>query len=178
MQNRLKQLRKYFGLSQAQFANKIERTPSLIASMESGRCNGSQATIHKICFVFGINEAWLVSGTGEMFAEGREVGGTNKENVGARVRHVRKQAGMTQIQFCLAIGYSKMQVSFVELGRATPSNAFLQKVASTFNVSYDWLLTGQGKAEAEEANLDDALIEWLKRNPEVVKELRVRSGLE
>ena len=83
---------------------------------------------------------------------------------------------MTQIQFCLAIGYSKMQVSFVELGKANPSNTFLQKVASTFNVSYDWLLTGQGKTEAEEVDLDDALIEWLKRNPEVVKELRVRSG--
>ena len=43
------------------------------------------------------------------------------------------------------------------------------------NVSYLWLRTG----EAEERDpVDDRLIEWLRRNPEVARELRIRGGLD
>ncbi len=50
---------------------------------------------------------------------------------------------------------------------------------SFFYVSYEWLLTGEGKIEKfEKAVVDDKLIEWLKNHPEIVKELRIRGGLD
>ena len=193
MQNRIKYIRKHLGITQMEFAKKINRTCGFISDLETGKCNASPTTLRAICSVFGINEKWLVSGVGNMFVEGREVGEANKENVGFRIKQVRKLVGMTQEQFCKAINYSMMQVSFVELGKTTPSNTFLQKVATVFKVSYDWLLTGTGsmvkdraddradKAETDKVDdglLDSDLIEWLKRNPDVVKELRIRSGLD
>lgn len=46
-----------------------------------------------------------------------------------------------------------------------------------FNVSYEWLLTGKIE-KSEKAVVDDKLIEWLENHPEIVKELRIRGGLD
>ena len=62
--------------------------------------------------------------------------------------------------------------------RSIPTNEFLRCVASALGVSFDWLLTGEGEQKAEDAVVDDKLIEWLKKNPEVVRRLRIESGLE
>ena len=178
MQNRIRQIRKYLGLTQMQFAQRLNRTPGSIAHLEAGRCAITQATIHAICSEYGINEAWLVSGSGDMFAEGCDVKEADKKNAGERIRFIRKRAGLTQQEFARAIGYSMMQISFVELGKTTPSNNFLHKTAQAFNVRFEWLMTGSGPVEAEEAKVDGALIDWLKQNPEIVQELRKRAGLD
>ena len=39
------------------------------------------------------------------------------------------------------------------------------------------VLTGSGEME-NEAVIDDRLLEWLKNNPDVIKELRIRGGLD
>jgi hypothetical protein len=39
-------------------------------------------------------------------------------------------------------------------------------------------MTGAGDIEAEETVVDEKLIKWLKKNTEVVKELRIRGGLD
>lgn len=55
----------------------------------------------------------------------------------------------------------------------------MQKVLAknTFNVNRDWLLTGVGKMYGnQEEELDDELIIWLKKHPEVIRELKLRSG--
>lgn len=176
--DRFKKIRKHFGLSQAQFAERIRKSPGFISNVETDRSEISPSTIQDICSVFGINESWLVSGTGEMFPEGGEVGEADKDNAGARIKLIRKGASLTQEQFAAKIGYSKMQIHSVESGKTVPSNEFLKCVASAFDVNYEWLLTGVGKMEAESAVLDDSLIEWLRQNPEVIRELRSRSGLK
>jgi transcriptional regulator with XRE-family HTH domain len=173
----IKTIRKHFSLSQAQFAQKIKRSPGFIANVELGKSDVSSETVKAVCSAFGINEDWLVYGTGEMFVDGHDVSEADMENVGRRIREIRKKEKLTQEQFGKAVGYSKMQVHFVESGKANPSNEFIENVASSFHVSYNWLMTGVGKIEAEEAVVDDKLIEWLKKNPDVVKELRIRGGL-
>ena len=99
MQNRIKQIRKHFGLSQTQFAEKICKTASFVSDLENGKSNASIATIQAICSVFGINEARLISGKGNVFAEGQEVEEADKENVGIRVKQIRKKAALAQKQF-------------------------------------------------------------------------------
>ncbi len=177
--DRFKIIRKYFGLSQSQFAQKINRSPGFISNVETGRSEISESTVHSVCTAFGINETWLVSGNGEMFADGREVAEADKVGVGRRIKEVRKREKLTQEQFGKAIGYSKMQIHYVEAGKVIPSNDFLRRASDAFHVSYEWLLTGKGEVEkSEKAIVDDKLIVWLENHPEVVKELRIRGGLD
>ena len=178
MQDRFKTIRQHFGLSQSQFAKSIDKTCGFVSGVERGKNGLSQDAVRKICAMYGINESWLVSGEGQMFAEGREVLEADKENAGARIKLIRKREKLAQEEFGKKVGYGKMHVFAVEHKKTMPSNKFLESVASCFHVSYNWLMTGVGKIEAEEAIVDEKLIEWLKKNPDVVKELRIRGGLD
>lgn len=66
---RLKALRKELDLTQQEVANRIGTTQNNIASYEIGRRNPSAAVINNICKTFNVNEEWLRTGEGEMFAE-------------------------------------------------------------------------------------------------------------
>ena len=177
MKDRFKQIREYFGLSQAQFAQKINRSPGGIGSIETGRSKVSDETIDSVCEVFGINRGWLVSGEGAMFAPGKEKSKADKEGIGDRIRKVRKDIALTQEAFGKAIGCSVTYIHFVESGTNIPSTDFLNKISSVFGISYNWLLTGEGEEKSDEAVLDEELIEWLRRNPDEVRRLRIKSGL-
>lgn len=178
--DRFKIIRQHFCLSQAQFAQIINKSPGFIANVETGRSEVTDNTVCTVCSVFGINKSWLTDGTGEMFAEGHSVAEADKETVGPRIKRVRKEHKLTQEQFGKTVGYSKVHIHYIEAGKVTPSNELLKHVADAFNVSYAWLLTGEGAIEgkADQAVVDDKLIEWLKNHPEVVKELRIRGGLD
>ena len=69
-------------------------------------------------------------------------------------------------------------VHTVESGKGYPSNEFLSRVSSVFGISYNWLLTGEGEEMSDEAVVDDKLIEWLRRNPDVVRRLRIEGNLD
>jgi transcriptional regulator with XRE-family HTH domain len=176
MQRRFKEIRTYFGLSQAQFAQRIHKSPGFVSNVETGRSNVSEETICAICEAFGVNKGWLKNGSGEMLSE--NYAPVDKATVGNRIRAIRKQHDLTQQQFADKIGYSKMQIHFVEIGKVIPSNDFLQRVAAAFGVNYDWLLSGKGQIEATTDGVDERLISWLRDNPDVVRELRIRGGLD
>lgn len=67
MIRRIIEIRKTFGLSQEQFANKLGLSRSFINQFETGKKNISDRTIADICREFNVNEAWLRTGDGEMF---------------------------------------------------------------------------------------------------------------
>ena len=177
MKNRFRQIREYYGLSQAQFAQKIKMSPGYISNVETGRCNISVKTINVICEVFPINEDWLTNGEGKMFTEESEEHPVDKNGIAYRVKTVRIQTGLTQEEFGKRIGYSKMQIHAVEKGKVTPSNQFLEKIVREFKLNNDWMFRGVGSMEPKESGVDEQLINWLKEHPEVVRELRIRSGL-
>lgn len=68
MIERFKEMRKQFGLSQAEFANRIHVTPAAIGNIESGKRNPSTMMLLNICHEFGVSEQWLRTGEGEMRA--------------------------------------------------------------------------------------------------------------
>ena len=44
-------------------------------------------------------------------------------------------------------------------------------------VNREWLLTGKGEMYGfQEEEIDDELLDWLRSHPEVVRELKARSG--
>lgn len=67
MHERLKELRKSLGLTQAEFGEKIAMRQTGIAWLESGDRKITDRVIATICAVFGVNEQWLRTGEGEMF---------------------------------------------------------------------------------------------------------------
>lgn len=68
MKDRLKKLRKELDLTQTEFAERIGSVQNTITGYESGRRNPSNPVIASICKEFNVNEEWLRTGDGEMFA--------------------------------------------------------------------------------------------------------------
>lgn len=68
MQNRIKQVRKALNLNQAEFGERIGVKQSTVTAYECGNRTPLDAVIAMICKTFNVNEAWLRTGEGEMFA--------------------------------------------------------------------------------------------------------------
>jgi len=99
----------------------------------------------------------------------------DRAKIGERIKEIRKNAGLTQSEFGERIGFHKNQVYYVEVGESIPSDDYLAAVSREFRISYSWLRTG---AADERDPVDDQLIEWLRRDPEIARELRIRGGLD
>ena len=67
MNDRIKKLRKHLDLTQREFGERIGIKGNTIANYELGRNEPIDAVISLICREFNVNEAWLRTGTGEMF---------------------------------------------------------------------------------------------------------------
>lgn len=68
MNNRIKEVRKALRLTQADFGKKLNVTNNYIYLIESGSNPVTDNLIFLICNVFKVNEEWLRTGLGEMFA--------------------------------------------------------------------------------------------------------------
>ena len=173
MKDRIKQIREHFGLTQAQLAQRINRTCGLIALIETGRCNVSEDAIKRICSAFPVNESWLRTGEGKMTSAAP----VDTENVKERIKKIRNDRGLSMQKFGSVIGYSKQLISLVERGESNPSDDFISNISYAFGISQEWLLTGVGEmCGKQEGELDNELISWLKLHPEVIRELKQRSG--
>lgn len=69
MNERLRELRKYTGYTQEEFAKKIGIKRNTLANYETGRNEPIDAIVFSICREFNVNEIWLRTGQGEMFLE-------------------------------------------------------------------------------------------------------------
>lgn len=69
MNERIKEIRKYYKLTQTDFAGKLGLSQNFITQLETGSKKPSDRTISDICRIFSINENWLRSGEGEMKLE-------------------------------------------------------------------------------------------------------------
>lgn len=67
MRERIKQIRKEFGMTQQEFADRLKVPRNTIAGYEVGKSNPSDAAINNICRELGVNESWLRTGNGDMF---------------------------------------------------------------------------------------------------------------
>ena len=66
MKDRIKQIRKSHDLTQQEFADRLNIKRGTIANYELGRNEPIDAVITLICREFGVNEAWLRTGKGQM----------------------------------------------------------------------------------------------------------------
>ena len=64
---RVRQLRKALSMTQTDFSQAICVSNSYTAEMENGNRIVNDRIIRLICLTFGVSEAWLKTGEGEMF---------------------------------------------------------------------------------------------------------------
>jgi transcriptional regulator with XRE-family HTH domain len=63
---RLSELRKSLGIKQTEFAKKLGLTSAAISAIELGKAPLTESNIHLIALTFGVREAWLETGEGDM----------------------------------------------------------------------------------------------------------------
>lgn len=66
MNERIKKLRRYFDLTQREFAEKIGTNRNNIAGYETGKRAPSESVISSICRTFNVSDLWLRTGKGGM----------------------------------------------------------------------------------------------------------------
>ena len=68
MNDRIKEVRKEAGLTQAIFGERLGLSQNFVWMIETGQRAPSDRTIRDICREFNVSEAWLRDGLGEMHA--------------------------------------------------------------------------------------------------------------
>ncbi len=74
-----------------------------------------------------------------------------KSVIAHNITELRKEAGLTQLELAEKLNYSDKAVSKWERGESLPDVAVLKQIADMFNVTVDYLLTTDHKAEHEQA---------------------------
>ena len=65
--------------------------------------------------------------------------------VGDRIRELRKELGMTQQEFADRLKIKRNTIATYETGRNDPIDSVFVLICREFNVSEDWLRTGEGE---------------------------------
>ncbi|MCP4131372.1 MAG: helix-turn-helix transcriptional regulator [bacterium] len=68
----------------------------------------------------------------------------NLKDIGERFIKARKHLGLSQQEMAKKADISRSFIGHVENGNQNPSYDFLSKIAETYEISIDWLLTGRG----------------------------------
>ncbi|GBQ69732.1 hypothetical protein AA103196_2294 [Ameyamaea chiangmaiensis NBRC 103196] len=90
------------------------------------------------------------------------------QSLGARIRTLREQKGLTQVVTAVEIGISRTHLTNIERGADVPGRGTLVALADFFGVSLDWLTTGNGNMISSQAqNEKEALLlDAFRRIPE------------
>lgn len=89
---------------------------------------------------------------------------------GKRLKQLRTQAGLTQLQLAERIGVTKSVVSFYELQERSPSPDVLIKLARIFHVSADYLLGLERNNTIDVSGLSDNDVALLRALADSLRE--------
>lgn len=73
MNERVKQIRKFFKLNQEDFGKRLGVTKAAISKIEASINQVTDQMLKLICKEFNINQVWLMTGEGEMFSDDEDV---------------------------------------------------------------------------------------------------------
>jgi transcriptional regulator with XRE-family HTH domain len=68
MKDRIRAIRKALKLSQSEFAERIGIKGTALSMVELGKNTLTEQNIKLVCMTFNVNDIWLRTGEGEMFA--------------------------------------------------------------------------------------------------------------
>lgn len=105
-------------------------------------------------------------------------------DIGYRVKCIRKENNLNQIQFAKSIGISQGNLSEIEIGNSNPSAETLISIRTQYNVNLNWLLTGVAADDGTtyEDEFEKRLIEVFRNlddydKNEIIEFIRVKINL-
>ena len=79
-------------------------------------------------------------------------------SINERIKAVRKYTGLSQTDFAERLGTTRGVITNLEFEKTTPNDPFIKLICREFNVSEDWLRTGDGE-----------MMQKLTRNQEIAE---------
>ena len=90
-------------------------------------------------------------------------------DIGKRAALFRKSLGLTQQDVAEKAQINRAYITHIETGKSNPSFDFLNKMQQNFNMSIDWLITGNGQMTViDEKHLFNRITE---KHIELIKQL-------
>ena len=74
------------------------------------------------------------------------------DSIGIRIKHVRKNLNLNQIDFAKSIGISQGTLSDIENNKLNPSASTIGCIMKEFNICSNWILIGDCKNHSENKN--------------------------
>lgn len=74
--------------------------------------------------------------------------------LGERIKKARRSLDLTQQKFADQIGSTQNNIASYEIGRCEPSASAINNICKTFNISEEWLRTGEGEMFVPEPAFD------------------------
>jgi transcriptional regulator with XRE-family HTH domain len=96
----------------------------------------------------------------------------SKNLIGKRIREVRKKLGLSQFQFAAHLGCGRSNISQIENGFFFPTASLLAALKSKFNVSLDWLFSGEGSMFTGEKEKHIDLLDFKENSNDIITMLR------
>jgi transcriptional regulator with XRE-family HTH domain len=116
---RIIQLRNYLGLTQQDFADRINATQATIWRLEAGKTTPRQKTLSDIANIFHVNRDWLINGIGEMsFSESEEKQEQNNPWKEALVSQLKEENSFLRKQLNLMEAIIRQQIPQVNFNTA------------------------------------------------------------
>ncbi len=83
-----------------------------------------------------------------------------KDQIGKKIRELRKRKGMTQSELAALLNISPSAVGMYEQGRREPDSEMLVKIGNLFDVSADYLLGNPDPAQPKSREVTDIFDEF------------------
>lgn len=160
-------LRKSQNLSYKNFADRIGCSATHVGKLEKDFYQVRDESLASICKAFELNPLYF---TGDMtLEEALPKKKTDGLSVGERLKKLREEKHLTQIDLASLSGATQPVISNIESGREKMNLKQARKLAAALEVGEEYLLTGNLEKKNDPVN--EELIEWLWNHPKKRAEL-------
>lgn len=80
--------------------------------------------------------------------------------IGERIKHLRKEMHLTQVELGKVIGIKGASVAQIEANTSKPTEAALKLICATYKVNYLWLTEGRGEM-MQDLSLEDLVDKYM-----------------
>lgn len=159
---RMEEVRTILKLNKAQLSQHMGFGKDYYGLLVSEKVNISKNIVKQFCDTFYVNEDYILNGTGLMteFDIGAEA-------VKKRVMILKEGYSITE--FARKTGVNQALVSYFEEKDYVISKNTLKRIANAYDVSYEWLVSGDESKKKFPVN--DRMIKWLWEHKEEREEL-------
>lgn len=163
--DRIRELRESMGLRKTEFGAKIGYTHQQVTRIEEGLTPVSDEARRQICREYRVSEEWLKNGQGGSKYPVEETGAERSK----RLRQAYEESGLTMREFSRVTHTSLTMLNDVIAGRHQMTVKYAKRLEETLGIGADWILYGD--EAAKEYPCDDRMVRYIKKHPEIRKQL-------